>query len=181
MQKNVDHIKEIVSMQQAYATTVAATEPLEPSALMDDALRLNSGALVRHNVRVVRDYQEVPPVLAERGKVLQILVNLIRNAKHACDEGSQPDKVMTLRLEPGATGWVRFIVGDSGVGIPADNLLRIFQHGFTTRVGGHGFGLHSSALAAKEMKGTLIAQSAGRDQGAIFVLELPVAPLSGVT
>jgi len=71
---------------------------------------------------------------------------------------------------------VRFIVEDNGVGIPAGNLIRIFQHGFTTRKDGHGFGLHSAANAAREMKGALTVHSDGPGRGATFTLELPAAP-----
>jgi PAS domain S-box-containing protein len=176
LQENVDHIKEIVSMQQAYATTVGVTEPLDAIMLMEDSLRMNAGALVRHDVRVQQDYQVVPPVLAEKSKVLQILVNLIRNAKYAADDGPAVEKVITLRVEPGAEGFVRLTVADNGVGIPPENLGRIFEHGFTTRKDGHGFGLHSAANAAREMKGTIAVHSAGAGLGASFSLELPVAP-----
>ena len=175
LQQNVEHIKEIVTMQQTYATMVGIVEPLEAATLMEDSLRMNSGALVRHDVRVIREFQTVPPVLAEKGKVLQILVNLIRNGKYACDEGGRTDKVLTLRITPGAPGHVRLIVRDNGVGIPAEHLTSIFQHGFTTRAAGHGFGLHSSANAAKEMKGTLTVHSDGPGTGATFTLDLPVA------
>jgi signal transduction histidine kinase len=176
LQKNVDHIKEIVQMQQAYATMVGVIEPLDAATLMDDAVRMNRGALMRHDVRVVRTFAPVPPVIGEKGKVLQILVNLIRNAKYAADDSGHPDKVITLRIEPGAEGFVRLIVQDNGVGIPAENLTKIFQHGFTTRAQGHGFGLHSSANAAREMKGALTVHSDGPGHGACFTLELPLAP-----
>jgi PAS domain S-box-containing protein len=176
MQGNVDHIKEIVSMQQAYATMIGVIESLDPVSLLEDAIRLNSGALSRHEVRVERDFQPVPLVLGERAKILQILVNLIRNAKYACDDGRPVDKCMTLRLRSADGSRVQLIVEDNGVGIPAENLTRIFQHGFTTRATGHGFGLHSAANAAKEMKGTLSVESGGIGTGARFVLELPVAP-----
>jgi signal transduction histidine kinase len=177
MQKNIDHIKEIVSMQQTYATMVGVVEPLDPRTMMEDSLRMNFAALIRHEVMAVREFQPAPPVLGEKAKVLQILVNLIRNAKYACDETDRPDKVVTLRIAPAPTsGRVQMIVQDNGVGVPAENLTRIFGHGFTTRPNGHGFGLHSAANAAREMKGTLTVQSAGRGQGATFTLELPVAP-----
>ena len=106
---------------------------------------------------------------------LQILVNLIRNAKYACDEGGHAEKIITLRIEATAGGKVRLAVQDNGIGIPAENLTRIFAHGFTTRKTGHGFGLHSSANAAKEMHGTLIGESEGTGKGATFTLELPAA------
>jgi signal transduction histidine kinase len=140
---------------------------------MEDSLRMNAGALVRHDVRVVRDFTPVSLLHGERGKVLQILVNLIRNAKYAADEGGSTDKVITLRIAPGAPGRVCLSVQDNGIGIPPENLTRIFAHGFTTRKEGHGFGLHSSANAATEMKGTLSVHSAGLGHGATFTLDLP--------
>ncbi len=176
LQANIDHIKEIVSMQQAYATTVGTVETLQAASLMEDALHMNSTALERHVVHVVRDFQAVPPVIAEKNKVLQILVNLIRNSKYACDETGRPDKTMTLSVGPGEPGYVRLIVQDNGIGIAPENLKHIFQHGFTTKATGHGFGIHSSALAAKEMKGFLTVYSEGIGQGAAFTLELPTAP-----
>ncbi len=176
LQHNIDHIKDIVSMQQSFATMVGIVEPLSAAALLDDALRMNSAALSRHDVKVVRDFQPVPPVYAEKPKVLQILVNFIRNAKYACDDGPHPEKVMTLRLASAPDSQtVRLSVEDNGIGIPPENLTRIFAHGFTTRAKGHGFGLHSSANAAKEMKGRITVQSDGPAQGATFTLELPVA------
>ena len=175
LQKNVDHIKEIVSMQQTYAVMVGTVETLDAATLLEDALRMNSSALDRHEVKVVRDFQAVPPVIAERGKVLQILVNLIRNSKYACDEGGRPDKVMTLLVAPGEPGYVRLMVQDNGIGILPENLPKIFKHGFTTKATGHGFGVHSSALAAKEMRGFLTVHSEGLGHGAIFTLELPIA------
>ena len=175
LQANIDHIKDIVTMQQAYATTMGVVEPLEPVALMEDAIRMNAAALVRHDVAVVRDFQTTPRVLAEKGKVLQILVNLIRNAKYAADDGGRAEKIVTLRVEMNAAGRVSLVVQDNGVGIAPENLTKIFNHGFTTRAYGHGFGLHSSLAAAEDMKGKLYAQSEGIGHGATFTLELPVA------
>ncbi len=174
MQNNVDHIKEIVSLQQAYATT-GMLESVDAATLMDDALRMNNGILDGSQLKVIKDYQPVPAVMAEKGKVLQILVNLIRNSKHACDESGRPDREVTLRVAPGESGRVQLIVEDNGIGIPPENILKIFQHGFTTKSQGHGFGIHSSANAAKEMKGSLTVLSEGPGHGAVFTLDLPAA------
>ncbi len=175
LQQNVDHIKEIVSMQQAYATVVGVIEALDPAVLMEDALRMNAGSLARHAVRLARDFATVPHILAEKAKVIQILINLIRNAKYACDESGRLDKLVTLRIVPAAPNAdrVQLTVQDNGVGIAPENLTRIFAHGFTTRKSGHGFGLHSAANAAREMKGTLTVASDGPGRGATFTLELP--------
>jgi signal transduction histidine kinase len=173
LRKNIEHIKDIVNMQQNYAKMSGLTEVVKVADLVEDSLRMNAGALQRHEVQVVREYEEVPAINVEKHKVLQILVNLIRNAKYACDEGGAKEKRVEVRIVNGESG-VKISVGDNGVGIPAENLMRIFNHGFTTRKTGHGFGLHSGALAAKEMGGTLAVHSAGPGQGAVFTLELPV-------
>jgi C4-dicarboxylate-specific signal transduction histidine kinase len=127
-------------------------------------------------MEVVRAYQSKPRVNVEKHKVLQILVNLISNAKFACEESQNPTKQVTLRVE-GVGERVRISVDDNGVGIPPENLTRIFNHGFTTRVTGHGFGLHSGALAARELGGALTVHSDGRGRGASFTLDLPMHSL----
>jgi PAS domain S-box-containing protein len=173
---NIEHIKEIVAMQQAYARVAGLQENLQATDLIDDALRLNAGAFERHHVQVVREYSAIPPILVDKHKVLQILVNLIRNAKYALEEHSPQEKKMILRTAPGENGSVKISVIDNGVGVASENMTRIFEHGFTTRKNGHGFALHSGALAAREMGGTLSCQSAGPGHGAAFTLELPLRP-----
>jgi len=174
LRKNVEHVKDIVAMQQSYAKISGVIETVEVAQLLEDTLRMNAGALVRHDVRVVRQYAPVPPITTDKHKVLQILVNLVRNAKYACDESGRPEKQLVV----GATrceDHVRIFVSDNGVGIAGENLTRIFNHGFTTRKDGHGFGLHSGALAAKELGGLLTAHSDGPGLGATFILQLPIA------
>jgi PAS domain S-box-containing protein len=172
--KNIDHIREIVSMQQNYAKVSGVIEVVAVADLVEDAIRMDTASLSRHNVQLIREFEEVAPMSVDKHKVLQILVNLLRNAKHACDEASYPEKHVTVRIERNGGSAVRISVRDNGVGIPPENLSVIFAHGFTTRKDGHGFGLHSGALAAREMGGTLTAQSAGAGCGAAFVLELPI-------
>jgi len=174
LRRNVDHIKDIVGMQQEYAKVLGVVEALAPVDLVEDALRMNAAALTRHDVDLVRQLAPAPAVIVERPKVLQILINLIRNAKYALDEGGRADKRLLVRLEHDAK-IVRVIVSDNGIGIPTENLERVFTHGFTTRKDGHGFGLHSSAIAAKEMGGRLTVHSDGPGRGATFTLELPRA------
>jgi len=176
--QHVEHIKDIVTMQQSYAKVSGVVEKVAVVDLVEDALRLNGSALVRHDVQVLRDFPDQPiEINVERQKVLQILVNLIRNAKYACDDSGRKEKRLTMQVRHG-DGRVHIAVMDNGVGIPAENLTRIFNHGFTTRKKGHGFGLHSGALAAKELGGTLSVHSDGPDCGATFTLELPVQPKS---
>ena len=173
LRANLDHIKEAVTMQQDYAKRCGVLETLCVESLVEDSIRMNSGALTRHHVALERDYRDRPDVTVDKHKVLQILVNLIRNAKYACDESGHEDKKVTVRIE-GVPEGVRIAVIDNGVGIAPEVMGRLFSHGFTTRKSGHGFGLHSAALAAGELGGTLQAQSDGPGRGAAFVLTLPL-------
>jgi PAS domain S-box-containing protein len=175
LHENIEHIKDIVVMQQSYARISGVVETVKITDLIEDALRLNLGALQRHGVEVVREYEDMPSMDVEKHKILQILVNLVRNAKYACDESLRTDKQMTLRVTK-SDGQVQIAIIDNGIGIPAENLIRIFNHGFTTRKDGHGFGLHSAVLTAMELGGSLKVHSDGPDQGATFTLELPYKP-----
>jgi len=172
--RGIDHIREIVATQQSYAGAGAVIEAVLIRDLMDDALRMNSDALTRHQVTVVKEFAEVPPLPLDRHRVLLILINLISNAKYAM--GGVPDQAhqITLQVDMSTDRTLRIRVADNGEGIAPENLTRIFAHGFTTRKEGHGFGLHSCANAATEMGGRLTAHSDGSGTGATFTLELPI-------
>jgi signal transduction histidine kinase len=170
---NIEHINGIVTLQQNYASVSGLLELLPVTNLVEDALRINAGAMERHKIQVVREFSEAPPVLLDKHKTLQILVNLIQNANYALRERGHEDKRLVLRVGANGNQTVNISVSDNGIGIEPKNLTRIFAHGFTTRKDGHGFGLHSGALAAKEMGGSLTAHSDGIGQGACFKLELP--------
>lgn len=175
--QNIEHIKEIVAMQQGYAKVSGAFEHLAPTELVEDALRINAAAFERHRVEVIREYRShLPRVNVDRHKVLQILINLLRNAKYALDAGNPPQRRLVVRVEHGDAGKVTIRIRDNGAGIAPENLTRIFALGFTTKKDGHGFGLHSAANAAREMGGRLTAHSEGLGQGAEFSLELPAVP-----
>jgi signal transduction histidine kinase len=111
-------------------------------------------------------------ILEDRRADAELVTRKLRNAKHACQDSERADKRLTVRVANGA-GRIKISVIDNGVGIPPENLTRIFNCSFTTRKDGHGFGLHSAALAAKEMGGSLTVHSDGSGQGATFTLELP--------
>ncbi len=172
LRKNIGHIKDIVGMQQNFAKNSGFIETVAVAELVEDALRMNVSSLLRHEVDVVRDFQHQPTISTDKHKVVQVLINLVGNAKYACDESGRTDKKITVRITHEGHA-VRIAVIDNGIGIPAENLTRIFNHGFTTRKDGHGFGLHSSALAAKELGGSLTVHSDGPGTGATFTLELP--------
>ncbi|MDE2218923.1 MAG: PAS domain-containing protein [Gammaproteobacteria bacterium] len=175
LRANIEHIKEVVAMQQSHARLAGVAETIDLRALVEEGLRLDASGLERQAIALQRQFSEVPPITVDKHRVLQILVNLLRNAKHACQAAGRSDSCISVRVGRHAAG-VRIAVADNGVGIAPENLTRIFSHGFTTKRNGHGFGLHSGALAARELGGALRVESAGPGQGATFYLDLPLQP-----
>lgn len=175
--EHIEHIKKIVAMQQSYAKVAGALEEVAPTELVEDALRLNASSLESKQIQVVREYAPgLPRLNVDRHQILQILINLLRNAKHAMDESSGGEKQIVVSVRVIPEEFVAIRVRDNGIGIAPENLTRIFQHGFTTKKNGHGFGLHSGANAAHQLGGRLTARSDGPGHGAEFVLELPLKP-----
>ncbi len=175
----IDHIKVIVATQQCYGKVSGVTENVRVTDLVEDLLRIHVPELEEHGIQVRREYQpNLPEIPLDKHKVLQILLNLTANAKHSCVDTGRENREVTVRVTNGDDR-VRIAVSDNGVGISPENIKKIFNHGFTTRKkGGHGFGLHSGALIAKELGGALTAHSDGPGRGAVFTLELPVKPRS---
>ncbi len=172
--QHVGHVKDIVSLQQTYARTSGVLEKLAFHTLIEDALRITGAEMDRDGVRLRKDIGEVPPMLADRNKILQILLNLLRNAKDAVKVSRTSPREITVRLRSVGKDRLRLQVSDNGTGIPSENLTRIFSHGFTTKKDGHGFGLHFGALTARQLGGLLNAESEGLGRGATFTLELPI-------
>uniref|UniRef100_UPI00356571E4 sensor histidine kinase n=1 Tax=Stieleria sp. TaxID=2795976 RepID=UPI00356571E4 len=172
--KNIEHIKEIIAVQQTMAKTSGLQQELYARDLIRDVLTANKESLNKHAIEVIEDFADPDPTMvSDKHRILQILINLVCNAKDSLLEAGVPEPTILLRT------WtehdhVCFEVADNGVGIQTDNLSKIFQHGFTTKVHGHGFGLHSSANAATEVGGRLSATSAGIGTGAQFVLRVPI-------
>ncbi|MFZ6765661.1 DAHL domain-containing protein [Undibacterium sp. Di26W] len=171
---SIDHIRDIVTTQQSYAGTSSVLEYCQLDELIEDALRISVSSLVRHNVKIVKELGVVPSMLLDRHKVLQILINLISNAKNAMAGKQSDHHQITLRMHQAQEKTIQVQVIDNGEGIPPENITRIFAHGFTTRKNGHGFGLHSCVLAAKSMGGSLAASSDGVGKGAVFTFEFPI-------
>jgi signal transduction histidine kinase len=172
---HIEHIKGIVATQQNYGNVSGVIEIVSLASLLEDAIRIVQPGLDRRGIRLEREHEAVPPVAVDKHNVLHILLNLLRNAEDAIDDAGATEKLIHVRIHRQGDDRVRAVVSDKGIGLTPENLTRIFAHGFTTKSGGHGFGLHSGALSAKQMGGKLWAESDGLGLGAAFTLELPLA------
>ncbi len=171
--KHIQHMADIIQLQQSHNKTKGLIGPTSIKELVEDAIQLNAETTTRNNVKVKRELIDLPTLMLDRHKVLQILTNLINNAVYALSKNNQDNKILTIRTNKTKQGYVRIQVSDNGIGIPKDNLTRIFEHGFTTKKKGHGFGLHSTALAVNDLNGFIMVHSDGPGQGAVFTVDLP--------
>jgi len=174
--KKIDHVKQVIMSQQDIAHAGEIREASEVEELMEQALMMGMPEPEKYGIRVLREYAHVPTIMTDRHHVLQILVNVIVNAKNAMVEYPANAHCLTVRilLPADHKGSVRLEVTDTGSGIKAENLPRLFAQGFTTRKAGHGLGLHSAAISTKKLGGTLQGQSAGEGRGATFMLDIPL-------
>jgi signal transduction histidine kinase len=182
LSRSVEHIDQIIKSQQTYATGVLAVEAFEFANVVEDSLRMIQGSINKHQITIVRNFAELPTIRTDKHMVMQIVVNLLTNAKQALRDHGTTDPRITLtldRTQRNGKAMARLTVTDNGAGIESVNLSKIFTHGFTTRSDGHGLGLHNAANAAGQMGGALTAHSDGPGTGASFELELPLHESKG--
>jgi signal transduction histidine kinase len=172
--KNVDHIKDIVHMQQLYTGIGQQQDCVSLPDIIENAIEINNTGLQRNNIEVIREYEDFGNIFIDKHRVIQTLVSLIDNAEHALAQSPVEPKQLKIRLTKRNNLKVRIEISDNGIGIKPEDLNRIFDAGFTTKSSGHGFGLHGCLLAMNDMKGTIIAKSPGHNKGAAFILELPL-------
>jgi PAS domain S-box-containing protein len=171
--RHVQHVADIIQLQQSYSKTKGLTEPASITELIDDAVKINAESISRNKIEIRRNFAKLPIMLLDRHKVLQILTNLISNAIYALAKSQKEEKILSLGVKEYQEGRIKIEVLDNGIGITSENLPRVFEHGFTTKEKGHGFGLHSAALSVNELNGSIVAKSEGTDKGAVFIIELP--------
>ena len=176
LRRNIDHIREIVAMQQAYTSKSGVQEHVQLIDIVNDAAEMSLDTKGNGEIDIVRDFDDLPVLMIDRHRTMQILVNLLRNARHAVRDSKRDDPRIRIGVR-NVGDRVRLVVEDNGVGIAPDAFARLFEQGFTTKPDGHGYGLHSSANVARELGGSLVARSDGAGRGATFTLDLPFTTL----
>jgi len=176
IQKCAILIKDVISTQQEYATAGLLTERLDLSSMVEDALVLLAASFSRHTVRIVKNYDKTPSTPVQKSKLIHVLTNLLKNAKESLIVKPPESRQIVIDVGhiPGECVFIR--ISDNGVGIPRDQLSKIFTHGFSTKKGGRGFGLHTCANYMTEMGGSIEVDSPGQDKGAGFTLKFPLKP-----
>ncbi len=183
LQESINHLTSVIHAQQSHARSIGLLETVPVNELVNAALDLQAPAWSQLGITLERHLAELPPLHLDKHKAIEILVNLVSNARHAVRDSTRADKRVVIRTEAvgvaggvaGDVDRVRIHVEDNGIGIDPTHGDKLFRLGFTTKSGGSGIGLHSSANAAQQLGGSLSFQSEGPGHGAVFTLELPVA------
>lgn len=177
LETNVKHINEIVFMQNHISGHSSLKESVDIAENCELALQMSGYNKTQNNIHIIKNYHYRKPIITDKSKLLQILVNLFTNAKDSIKADNKDNNSVYLTVDaPDTTGLITISVEDTGGGISPENMDRIFSMGFSTKKGGHGFGLHSSAIAAKELGGELSLENKGENIGAKFILKLPIDP-----
>ncbi len=176
LRENVDRIERVVAAQRKYAGAAGVLETAALQSLVETAVEMSDLSGIADEIEIVRSFDELPEMMAETHKIVQIMVHLLNNAAWTLRMSRAEQKRLTLELKQSTDDIVRMGIIDNGIGIPKENLTTIFQHGFTTIEGRDGIGLHNAANTAVEIGGKLSCHSDGEDRGASFYLEIPTAP-----
>lgn len=178
MQTNINRLMDkirliegIINAQQSYTGVRSNMESIDLCAAADDVIRMYRAMIDKAGIRVIRSYESSTPALAQRTKLYHVLTNIIKNAIESM-ENVGGEKVLTIIVKEEETGKICIHICDTGEGISDNNIESIFAYGYTTKKGGHGFGLHSCANYMTEMKGRLRAKNSETGKGAVFTLEL---------
>lgn len=177
LEKYISHIKDVVTMQQSMSSVIGMNESLKVSDVIEDAIMLNKTISENKNIEFTYDIQLTENVKLDRVKLLHILVNLIKNAIESLLETDNTNKHIWISVFKKDDTYFTIEVKDNGGGITPDNLIQIFNYGFTTKATGSGIGLHTSSSFIQEMDGKLYAKSNDPEPGATFIIELPINPI----
>lgn len=171
---HLNHIREIIDMQQNISGKNIIIEPISLKDTIETALKMSCHKSGNNSIAIEQSYEASDSFHTDKSKLLQILVNLIQNAKDAILSNPQPNnKKIRIKVKKGNDEKLKLYISDSGIGVIPEDKVKIFSFGFTKKEGGHGYGLHASALFAKELGGSLELESEGSGKGATFILSLP--------
>ena len=173
LSSNIDHIKNVISMQQSYAGSYGMREKVKISDLVEDALKINIQGMNQYGIEVIKQYDNTEMLYIDKHKALQVFINLISNAKYALIDSDKENKIIYIIIKREGEK-INIEIKDNGIGIAPEDVSHLFEYGFKKRRGGHGYGLHHSALVVNELGGKISVNSDGPGKGASFIVAIPI-------
>ncbi len=173
-----EHIESIIHLQLRYARLSGDIENVNVNKIVLDSIEMLEESIVKYSVAITNDLDpDMPLIRIEQSKLLQVMINLIKNAVEAMRD-TDPDQRfinVSTRLEDQGNS-IAIVIKDTGMGFDPESRKVIFTYGYTTKKTGSGFGLHSCANFLIAHKGSIEAISEGTGKGAEFIVHLPVNP-----
>lgn len=171
----LEDVKDLVMGQENLTRAERILEPVSLKDLLEQALTVSQSQIIKHQITIERNYETIPKLVIDKYLCLRILINLIHQAKVSMTQpGDGPHRLsMGLHLHQDQQTTVHIRIQDTGCGIPPEQLTKIFSQELSEPFEDQDAGLHESALAAKNMGGSLTASSEGQGKGATYTLSLP--------
>lgn len=173
LNNNLNMITDIISTQQHLSKKTTMEEIYLINDLLEDALHI-TGIPIKKEIHLIKAFERIKPIRIDKSKIIEVLVNLLNNAKDAVILSPKTDKFITIKTSYLNSNTVRIEIADNGVGMTKNQLTKIFNYGFTTKKNGHGFGLHASAIAINQMGGNISVNSEGAEKGSVFMIDLKI-------
>jgi len=174
MAEHVEHVRAIIQSQSGSLESNEAKETIDPARLLNRSLGHFSDRIEELKIDLQRKTGTVPTCALQKHKVMQVLENLLKNAIESLALVDDRPRKIELKTEMVGSDQFCFEICDNGLGISTEIKEKVFSHGFSTKEGHSGFGLHSAANLAVEMGGRLILSHAEGRVGVCFRLELPM-------
>ncbi len=176
MDATLSHISDILSLQQAYgASRQENKEYTNLNHVLEDAIRMQTGILEKRGITVKKELAvNLPELLIDKNRLLQVIVNFIKNSHEAIEELKNDDTERVISFKTSAhDGLLSFEICDTGVGIEPEKLGTILELGKSDK-GSSGFGLYYCKMFVEANRGALSVTSPGRGQGAIVVMSFEI-------
>ena len=178
LQQHYYIIKDILNAEDEITGPKSISTPVLLAEVMDSSIQtvMTADSMLTKQITLNKDYRYTASIMTNKTNLMQIFVNLLKNAKESVMElkENMPRKINISIARKKNLEEVELRIMDNGIGILPEHLPKIFTFGFTTKQRGHGFGLHNCALIAKQLGGTLEVKSNGYCKGATFILTLPI-------
>jgi signal transduction histidine kinase len=172
IEEEINRINEIVDQFLRFARPAPPLfAKVELLSIFEETLQLLRPQIEKHRIVVQKEFQPLPPILMDREQMKQAILNLLLNAVQAMPTGGR----LALKGHvPEGNRWVQLSIQDSGVGIPAEDINKLFDPFFSTKEGGVGLGLSITHRIIDQHDGKIEVESAP-GKGTLFTVWLPVS------
>ena len=172
-----EHIESIIHLQLRYARLSGNVENVNVNKVVLDSLEMLDESITKYSVTLIKDLDpNLPPIKSEKSKLLQVVVNLVKNGVEAMRDADSVERTLAISTHTDSSGEnIAISIKDTGMGFAPEDKKKLFTYGYTTKKTGSGFGLHSCANFLIANKGSIEAISDGPGTGAEFIVHLSLS------